>query len=253
MSLVKKIVIGVLIYLIFLVVLFPAQLALSLAPLPKSVTVSGVNGTIWNGSIDNLSIQQRQLESVQWQLSPWGLLLATANLDVVIGNRATAVNGRGEVSLSMGGVNAQGLRFEAPSDFLLGNTRLPFRTKVDGSISLFVDELAQGTPWCEQLSGKLFVNRAQVNNQFGEYPLGDMEIGLSCIDGNVKLNSDESMNQLGFVGSVLLKADSQVQVSAKVKETPQQPKDLKQALAFLGKKDSQGYYPISYQGRVPGL
>lgn len=251
MNLTKKIILGVVIYLGFIIALFPASVAVKLAPLPNNISVSGVSGTIWSGKIETLSIQRRQLELVQWQLSPWGLLLGKANLDLVIGNRGTAVNGKGLVSLSGSGIDAEGLRFEAPSSFLLGNTRLPFRTEVSGDISLFVDTLQQGIPLCEQLNGKLFLNTVQVKNQFGNYPLGDIELGLSCEDGNVKVRSDEQMNQLGFDGTVLVKAEKMVQVSAKIKETASQPADLKKALAFLGKKDSQGYYPISYQGRLP--
>lgn len=253
MNLAKKVIIGVLCYLIFLIALLPASIVLSLAPLPNTISLSGVSGSIWSGSIETVTVQKRQLELVQWELSPWDLFLGKAKLDLVVGNRGTAVNGKGLVTLSMSGIKAQGLRFEAPGSFLIGNSRLPFRTKVDGELSLIVEELAQGQPWCEQLTGKVFLNRAKVKNQFGDYPLGDIELGLSCVDGNVKVKTDETMNQLGLSGSVLLQAEKMVQISAKIKETASQPEDLKKALVFLGKHDSQGYYPISYQGRIPGL
>ncbi|MCG9748375.1 type II secretion system protein N [Shewanella sp. Isolate8] len=253
MGLVKKIVIGVFVYLVFLIALFPASLAVKLAPLPKQVSVSGISGTIWSGEIDTLMLQKRRLEQVSWQLSPWGLLTGKANIDFVVGSRATAVNGKGFVSLSMSGIDASGVRFDAPSEFLVGNTRLPFRTQVGGNFSLMLQNMEQGEPWCQQLTGKLFAQQLQVNNQFGKYPLGDVAVALSCVDGNIKVQTDDSMNALGLSGHALLKADKLVQVTAKIKETQAQPEDLKQALSFLGKRDSQGYYPINYQGRVPGL
>ncbi|MCE9680134.1 type II secretion system protein N [Shewanella sp. AS1] len=253
MSLVKKIAIGFVVYLVFLVALFPASVAVSLAPLPNMVKISGVSGSVWSGSAEQVLIGQRQLELVSWELNPWGLLLGKADLDLTVGNRAHAVNGKGLVSLSTSGVDIEQLRFDAPSEFLLGNSRLPFRTQVEGNFSLIVQQLTQGTSWCEQLSGKMFAQQLQVNNQFGKYPLGDVELGLSCVDGNIKIATDETMNALGVSGSALLKDKSQFQVSAKIRETDAQPKDLKQALSFLGKKDSQGYYPISYQGRIPGM
>jgi len=252
-NLAKKIIIGVLFYLVFLIALLPASIVVRLVPLPNTVSLSGVSGSIWSGSVETVTIQKRQLELVQWKLSPWALFLGKAKFDLVVGNRGTAVNGKGLVTLSTSGINAQGLRFEAPGSFLVGNSRLPFRTKVDGDLSLIIEALTQGQPWCEQLTGKVFLNRAKVNNQFGDYPLGEIELGLSCVDGNVKVKTDETMNQLGLSGSVLLQAEKIVQVSAKIKETASQPEDLKKALIFLGKKDSQGYYPISYQGRIPGL
>nr|WP_275659010.1 type II secretion system protein N [Shewanella sp. Isolate11] len=237
----------------FLIVLFPASVAVSLAPLPNNIKVSGVSGTLWSGNAELIAIGPRQLERVHWQLSPWGLFLGKANLDLVIGNRANVVNGKGSVSLSLSSINVEQLRFDAPSEFILGSARLPFRTNVEGHFSLIVQQFDQGQPWCEQLNGKLFAQQLQVNNQFGQYPLGNIEVGLSCEDGNIKVATNENMNALGLDGNALLKADKLFQVSAKIKETDAQPKDLKQALGFLGKKDSQGYYPITYQGQVPGL
>ncbi len=251
MSLVKKIIIGVAVYLLFLIMLFPANVAVSLAPLPNNIKISGVSGTIWSGSADVVAIDQRQLELVRWELSPWGLFLGKANLDLTIGTRANAVNGKSFVSLSSSAINVEQLRFDAPSEFLLGKSRLPFKTEIEGHFSLIAQQFDQGKPWCEQLNGKLFVQQFQVNNQFGKYPLGNVELGLTCEDGNIKVATDEGMNVLGLSGTALLKGDNQVQVSAKIKETDAQPDDLKQALSFLGKKDSQGYYPITYQGRLP--
>jgi len=252
-NLAKKILIGAAIYLMFLVALLPADIALRFAPLPSSVSVSGASGTIWFGSIESITYGKRQLEQVTWQLSPWELLLGKAKLDLVIGNRDSAVNGKGKLMITMSGIDVQDLRFEAPSRFLIGNARLPFRTKVAGNISLFVDHLEHGMPWCEQLQGKIFLDGVSVNNQFGDYPLGDIELGLSCDNGQVKIVSDESKNKLGFSGVVLLQTDKVVQLTAKIKQVVSQPKDLQQALVFLGKHDSQGYYPISYSGRISGL
>lgn len=251
MKLVKKIALGFFIYLVFLVVLFPASIAVKLAPIPANTVISGISGTVWSGSIDTLSINQRQLEAIRWNLNIIPLLTGTAKAEISIGNRSSAINGKGVVAYSLSGLDISGLRFEAPSEFLLGRTRLPFKTQIQGELSLLVDNFAQGEPWCERLLGKLFLNKVQVTNQFGHYPLGDVALGLSCIDGKVQLMTDETQNGLGLDGAILLANNNMIQVNAKVREVSTQPEDLKKALGFLGKKDSQGYYPITYQGRLP--
>ncbi|WP_144211892.1 type II secretion system protein N [Shewanella donghaensis] len=253
MSLIKKIILGVFIYLVFLVVFIPANWVVGIAPLPNNIKVSGVTGTLWQGSADVVSIDRRVIEQVTWDLNPWALFIGQVNVDVRIGSRATAVSGQGDISWSMSGLTADNLRFEAPNAFLLGNARLPFRTKIDGDVSLIVERLEQGAPWCEQLTGKLFLNRIDVKNQFGEYPLGDIALGLNCIDGQVQLNTDDSMNKMGIQGTATLGDNNSITVSAKIKPTPEQPKDLTQALSFLGQQDSQGYYPVNYQGTIPGM
>ncbi|GGN31646.1 type II secretion system protein N [Shewanella putrefaciens] len=253
MSLIKKVIIGVLIYLVFLVVLFPAKIAIALAPLPANISISGVNGSIWSGSIETLSVPQRQLEQIRWELSPWALFLGKVKVDFQIGSRATPVSSKGLVTWSLGGLSAKGLRFEAPDSFLIGNAKLPFRTEITGEVSLLVETLEQGKPWCEQLSGKLFLNQTHVKNQFGEYPLGNIELGLSCVDGKAQLMTDETKNQLGIVGALQLVEDNMVSVTAKIKETAEQPKDMRESLGILGKRGTDGYFPVVYQGRIPGL
>lgn len=253
MSLFSKIVIGVIIYLVFLLVYLPANWLVSIAPLPNNVAISGAEGTLWQGQASLVTIDQRQIEQVSWQLSPWGLLVGKADIDFKIGNRATPVSGKGSISWSFSGLRANNIRFDLPDSFLLAGARLPFKTQIDGDISLMVEILEQGKPWCEQLSGKLFLNNTNVKNQYGVYPLGNISLGLSCLDGQLKIATDETQNVLGLTGSAILGESNLVKVSAKIKPTDAQPKDLREALSFLGRQDSQGYYPINYQGVVPGL
>ena len=253
MSLFSKIVIGVIIYLVFLLVYLPANWLVSIAPLPNNVAISGAEGTLWQGQASLVTIDQRQIEQVSWQLSPWGLLVGKADIDFKIGNRATPVSGKGSISWSFSGLRANNIRFDLPDSFLLAGARLPFKTQIDGDVSLMVEILEQGKPWCEQLSGKLFLNNSNVKNQYGVYPLGNISLGLSCLDGQLKIATDETQNVLGLTGSAILGESNLVKVSAKIKPTDAQPKDLREALSFLGRQDSQGYYPINYQGVVPGL
>ena len=253
MSLFSKIVIGVIIYLVFLLVYLPANWLVSIVPLPNNVAISGAEGTLWQGQASLVTIDQRQIEQVSWQLSPWGLLVGKADIDFKIGNRATPVSGKGSISWSFSGLRANNIRFDLPDSFLLAGARLPFKTQIDGDVSLMVEILEQGKPWCEQLSGKLFLNNTNVKNQYGVYPLGNISLGLSCLDGQLKIATDETQNVLGLTGSAILGESNLVKVSAKIKPTDAQPKDLREALSFLGRQDSQGYYPINYQGVVPGL
>ncbi|WP_445946898.1 type II secretion system protein N [Shewanella sp.] len=253
MSLSKKIILAVALYLIFLVVYLPTKWLVSIAPLPANVSLSGVTGSVWNGQIDLVQIGPRQIEQLKWQLSPWALLLGQANVDINLGNRATAVSGKADVSWSLSGVKVQGLRFDAPNSFLIAGARLPFGTQIQGEVSLMVADFIQGKPWCEQLSGKLFLNHADMKNQFGEYPLGNMALALICQDGQVAVSMTEADNKLGISGLILLGADNSIKVTAKVKATDGQPQDMRNSLAYLGKPDSQGYYPVNYQGRLPGM
>lgn len=250
---IKKILLGVLIYLIFMVALFPASVALKLAPLPAQIRVAGISGTIWDGQVATLVVQRRQFEQLHWDLDLWRLLQGKLAADITLGNRGSVVSGKGHISWSLGGIQVTDLRFEAPNNFVIGNARLPFHTKIGGEINLIVPQFSQGLPWCSTLQGKVFLNHLSAKNQFGHYPLGNIQLGLSCDAGQLVLNTTEKDNDLGVSAKATLGENSKLLVEGRIRETATQPADLQQALTFLGRPDAQGYYPIRYAGVVPGL
>nr|WP_250885917.1 type II secretion system protein N [Shewanella jiangmenensis] len=249
----KKILLAIVLYVVFLVVLLPASVVVALAPLPAGVAVSGVSGTLWQGEAQTVQINQRQLEQVRWDLQLLKLFTGTVAADVQVGGRSSALKLKGELGWSLAGVKVANLKLDTGHGFLLGNTRLPFGATITGDVSLMLAEFAQGQPWCERLGGKLFLQNADLKNQFGSYPLGNIELNLGCENGQVQIAVPEDKNQLGLTGSALLTDGGKVMVQAKIRETEFQSADMKKALAFLGRKDAEGYYPLVWQGRVPGL
>ncbi|MBW3165996.1 type II secretion system protein N [Ferrimonas balearica] len=251
MRVVKYTLLGVVLYLLFLVINVPAALVWQFAPVPNGIKASGLNGTLWQGQAEQLTVAGRQLEQVSWELHPSQLLTGQAGLSFRLDGGVA--RGQGSVSYGLSGLAVDNLRLSAPLPWLLGNTRLPFRTKVGGNATLSLNDSAQGTPWCDRLSGRVLVDGLDVNNQFGQYPLGNLAGTLSCDQGNLKLVMDEAENTIGVQGEALLLADNQIKVAAQIKPTDSQPSDLRQALTFLGKPNADGAYPINYNGPIPGL
>lgn len=253
MSLTKKIIIGLFIYLAFLVATLPANFAMRFVALPKGLSLGGVSGSVWQGNVNSVAFEGRQLDSLKWDLSPWRLFLGQVQVDLSLGERNTPINARGLLRASFSGLYVEAFRFEAPIPLLLGQKKLPFRTQVSGDMSVLINEFDSAEPWCETLSGTAIINQANVKNQFGDYPLGDVSFALTCVNGDIELKTDEKMNRLGLVGTLLLQDKNRVAIDAKMKETPDQPADLKKMLSQFGAKDSKGYYSLNYKGAIPGL
>ncbi|WP_240778886.1 type II secretion system protein N [Shewanella sp. SNU WT4] len=249
----KKLVVFVLLYLVFMVTLFPANVAISWLTLPKNISLSGVSGSVWAGKIAQANIDGRQLDNLSWQLLPAQLLKGQAAAEIIIGNRASAVNGKAWLGYSAAGLALKDVRIEAPLKWIIGNTRLPFRAEAQGDITVMLAGFKQGTPWCEALDGKAFASDLQVNNQFGKYPLGELQVAMSCTDGQVQVAMDEATNGLGISGTAVVGDKMQLVLDAKIRETDTMPSDLKKALSFLGRSDDMGYYPLKFNGRIPGL
>ncbi|WP_028116516.1 type II secretion system protein N [Ferrimonas senticii] len=243
---------GLLFFLLCLLVTAPAAWLWQLLPnKPKQVQVSEISGSLWQGRIGYLKIAGRELEQITWQLHPSALL--TGKLSASVSVDGALVQGKGDVGYGFSGAEAEGLRLQAPLTWLVGNQRLPFRTKLAGSVTLNARTFSQGGPWCSQLQGRLLVNGLDVNNQFGAYPLGDIAANLRCDNGELVVDVDGSENRIGVAGELRLQADAQVQVAATITETAEQPESLRQALPFLGKANAAGVYPLNYNGRIPGL
>ncbi|MGB0893092.1 MAG: type II secretion system protein N [Parashewanella sp.] len=253
MSLAKKITLGIGFYLVFMVALLPANVVLWLVKLPNQVQVSNVSGSIWSGSVGSANVYGRQLEHITWQIDPWSLLLAKLNIDLRIGSKANAFSGKAQAELSLSGVEINKLTIDATNGFLIGNTQLPFGTKVGGEVNLFIEHFVYGKPFCQQLNGTMYAHHLKVNNQFGFYPIGDVKLGLECQQGNIVISMLEKDNKMGISGQVLVSENNQFALKAKIKPTATQPEDMRNNLSILGQPDPQGYYQINYQGRIPGL
>lgn len=248
---VKKILLGLFIYLCFMLVFLPAKVVYDFLPIPEQITINHINGTIWHGTAQTLNIDNHQLEQIQWDFRPSQLLLGKIVFALKIGDRTSEVKGDGRLSYSLAGFSISDLKLTLPSAFLLADRPLPMNTQVLGDIKLDIINFSQGLPWCDSLSGRLIVNKLNVANAFGDFPLGNIELGLGCDEGKLSVDAQPKNNQLGFSGNLTLAEGGKFLLKGKIKETDSQPKSLRQALIFLGRPDKQGYYSIRYSGAIP--
>ena len=251
MSLSKKIIISVIIYLVFLVVLIPSKIVLAFLPMPNGVNIANIDGTLWQGSASSVEVMGKTFDQVRWDLNPWALFIGKASADINIGSKATSFNTKGHISTSLSGLSISKLTLGTNADFLLSGQRLPFRSKVGGEMTLHIAEFKQGASLCESLSGKVLLHHVEVNNQFGDFPLGELTFDLSCEQGQITFTAKESDNQIGVSGKVHIGENNRYQVAAKLKPTATMPEMIRNNLQYLGQPDSNGYYSINYQGKLP--
>ncbi|SDK14448.1 type II secretion system protein N (GspN) [Ferrimonas sediminum] len=237
-------------YILFLVITVPVSMVWQLAPKPKGVQVLGLEGSLWQGRAATLTVSGRTLENLSWKVAPGSLLQGKVEAAVSVSG---AISGRGTVAYGLSGLEVEGLRLDSPVSVLVGKRRLPFRTQVAGEINLNLADGAQGQPWCERLDGRLMVQQLDVNNQFGQFPLGNLSSKLSCQQGNLMLTMTEQDNRIGVSGTAMLKANMQVELDARIRATDSQPEALTKSLGFLGQADASGAYPLQYSGRIPGF
>ncbi len=104
-SVLKYCLIGILSFLVFLVCLFPARVAFNAIQsaglvLPPSISVQGINGSIWNGAAD-LSIGGLKHSKLEWELLLSRLFLGGIGVDVNASNEGFKLDGSVSIYLPL--------------------------------------------------------------------------------------------------------------------------------------------------------
>ncbi|MDN3684054.1 type II secretion system protein N [Vibrio sinaloensis] len=140
----------------------PAQLVVQYAPLPKGLSLTGVQGTIWNGSAVNVRWQRQNLGQVHWQLQASKLFSGKAQAQVRFGRGSDMqFSGRGIVGYAMSGPYA-----EKPDCIVTGRKkvmayapRLPVPLDLTGQVELSIKkpDLCR-TFFCQSAEGSVVWN-----------------------------------------------------------------------------------------------
>jgi general secretion pathway protein N len=235
---------GLLAYIIFLIAKLPAEQLVSRVKLPDHLRIQGISGTIWQGRIEQVSIQGIPVRAVKWQLSPWRLLTGKAVLDLQAGNirNADELSLDGLVSLSRGAVGARDLDIYVPADLLIAQLPLPLPVNARGRFKVALQELNY-TQQCESLDGSGHWLNAEVAGTQGYIVLGNFDADLSCRDQAVLVNIQEP-NSFGLSAEATVSPALNINVSGRFKPDQSLPQEVHDAARLFGQPDDEGYYQI---------
>lgn len=241
------------VYLVALLMLLPAKV-LNWAPLPDNVSLSHVSGSLWQGSIGQLSVrpqpgQQLVLNNVSWDWQ-WSALLSGAmgvQVTAPAQNNPLAVNARlqlGFSSLNVDDLNASG---DLSALMHMANVSMPLPTR--GRWTLQADHFSVTEPspqkWCDELQGQAQGLGIQVRVNGRWQSLGDFPVQLGCTQQGAVELAMSGNNSLGlnFTGSV---NSQDMAIRGTVKPNPRTPEGLAKMLTYLGQPDAQGRYRFSF-------
>ncbi|MGL5496122.1 MAG: type II secretion system protein N, partial [Aeromonas sobria] len=128
--------------------------------------------------------------------------------------------------------------------------RLPIPLTVSGPLQLKVEQFAQGNPWCDNLYGNLDWYNASADTPAGKLDLADPEVKLTCLDSKLVAELKQGSDAVQTIGRLELQPNGQYLFQGTLKPGPELPEQMQQGLPFLGQPDSQGRFPLRYQGRI---
>jgi general secretion pathway protein N len=243
----KLLILGVCSYLLFTLLMTPASWWLKLATLPPQLQLGQVSGTLWQGSVSAARYQQLDIGALRWQLNGWALFSAKLQFDVQSGSMQTpqlpfiaAV-----ASYGIRGAQLSQALLKLPVAQILPLLDLPLPVDASGDLALDIAEFSQGQPWCQSLSGQASWQDARLLTPAGNWlELQSLFGELRCADGTIVLTTDGN-NVLGLDIKAVINA-GQLLVNGTLKPDAAMPKEVHQAMQFLGRPDAQGRYTIRF-------
>lgn len=240
---IKYILIILAVYLFFLIINLPANIALSVINLPKSISISSVSGTVWSGKAKKLSYSGIELGAVSWELHPINLIIGAISVDVSIVNDKQYITTQVNFS-SSGKIELEETRFLIDLSSLQPLTYgMPFSYAGIASgyfpLSFFLKNEYVGVNGKLSLSG---INMISPQPQsFGDFIINFRAENEGATSGRIK----DSGGQLNIDGHLSLSKTGHFKVSAML-AARESGSSLERALSFLGRKDSSGRYQLNY-------
>lgn len=244
----KIILIVVFVYSITLLVNLPASVVTSFVP--KNVAqLQGVSGTLWNGKAKSVKVKANNLvvKDVNWQMD-WSALLGMALAVKVDFDNGSALSGKGDFAYSLDGLTASNVMLDISSAQLTELIPVSLPVDLEGQFSASIKEAKQGQPYCEQLTGLVVWNNAQVLSPVGNVDLASPSARLSCENGDIAVRIEQNSEQITSQFDISLKEGGKYQLKGELKGTDKLEPNIAQSLTWIGPKNKQGATTLNFNG-----
>ncbi len=251
--------VGVTAYLIALLAGFPADRAYALTrDYLAPVSLYGLDGSLWRGRAEMLTIDKTAFRSVSWSISPWGLFLGRISTDWRFDQGDGRHRGHGRAGLSLIGARAavSEARLTLPAALVqsLFNSR-PMSFQLGGTVHAELAEgrfdLPGGLP--EVLRGRIQWLDASITVR-ETAALGDFDISLDTGEEGLSAALRDRGGPLEAQGLATLDPQRRYVLKVHLAVRDSNRRDLINALQFLrifGKPGPGNSIAIERQGILP--
>lgn len=246
-------IIGVIAYLLFVGVNFPASsvygLVESRAPMVKAQSISG---TLWQGNALKIVVQNKhQLSNVSWSVSPWSLLLGQLSIDTEASYLNEKISGNITASI-LGNVSASNLKAGFPAEKIAQFAPIPVG-QFDGKISINLDSLSLAENNIPSAEGTITWSKAAITVA-EKASLGNISIRISEDDTNpLTANISNQGGDISISGNAVVTSDSKYTIDLKLQPKSTASKNLKSTLGFIAKKQPDGSFQLKNSGNLKKL
>ena len=229
---------------IALVLNMPLVHVLANVELPKEIRLSNFNGTVLNGQIDVVEINQLQATGVRYQNVPNCLLSLQWCYRVRLD--------QGEAQISLNALNQSVIFSDSSLIYPLAELVALFpRLLVNptGEVEVNIDQLLFSEQKLKLVSGSLTWKNAGVEGE--TIDLGDYQLDATFSNGSYLLAIRDNNALLKVDGKGQLKSNGQYNLNVNIQGEPGLKDSIKTALEFIARKRGLNEYSVLYSGKAP--
>lgn len=229
----------------------PANWAWQQVPKVQGLSLSGIQGTLWQGSAKTVMWQNQSLGQIQWDMKLGSLFTGKLAFDVRFGRGSDMqLQGSGIVGYSTSGPFAEKLLVSVPAANAMQYAKLPVPLTLTGNIELTVRDYVYAAPYCKTLNATLAWAQGNASTPMGNINPGPVFADLSCQEGTILAKASQSSDDVSSDWKANLAKNNGYSLSGWFKPGTTFPEQLSQQLKWLGDPDSKGQYKINYSGRL---
>ena len=236
--------IGLLIFIVGIITLFPARVAYRWFA-PAEIVVSGISGSIWSGAALEATADGMYFRNLNWRIRPLNLFAAKIGYTIeselasgfIAGNIAFGVTGT---------MVASDLKATLP---LAALQSIPGLAGIRGNVSAnFADlRIESGLPVVAD--GTVEISGLVIPLVHAE-PLGAFKADFFSQESGISASIEDTNAVIDMAGSLQISQEGSYQLIAQLSATAETPAPVRQQLQLLGSANDRGQHELRLEGQL---
>ncbi|MGL5600935.1 MAG: type II secretion system protein N [Silvania sp.] len=241
----KMILLVLLSYLFTLLIALPARVAVGGLPMPASLQLQGISGTLWEGQVQTIRWKTLQIGPVHWAWQGSALLTGEIAAQVELAD-PQGLDGRGTLGWN-GEWNIRHARLHLPARVL--PEPLGLTAELSGDIDARLAQLRFTPEGCIAAQGDLYWKAGRVVSIAGALTTGDTRLRLGCRNRQWRTDFTQRSEQVSSTGQFTLSGSREYRGKSEVAPGADFPPALMLLLTQSARQQANGTFTLDTSGR----
>lgn len=227
-----------------LIVNLPVVHLLAQIKLPNAVLLGGVKGTVFNGKIDRLLVNQVPVDDLAYSFKPGCLL----NLKICYDLESDLGKGQIQANPFDQSLDLNDFEINYPLENLVAFAN-QLLVRPSGNLQIYIDTLSLKQQKVGQVNARILWQQAGIVGESVE--LGNYELTVAEATEGYQFELKDLKALLTVDGKGQLKADGKYSMNINILSQPGLNQSIKSALEFVAKKKGLNRYDVRRTGKLP--